>query len=197
MRYEMPGSKEAPERDGGGAGGTHHVGAVFDGLLGVKGAVLPGDALADHAGALVDEHRRRRSGGRGCGEAPRVEEARGGGPQQVRRAARGGHGAVLQAAALFPPFPTRFDLLQFFFCDASTSLSFCSVSWIHSCRGSPVIRLILRINSLIFRYSKHCGCLTPKHAGLIWQNEKLIHVGPDPVWLRLELRIGGDHRHPI
>jgi hypothetical protein len=111
----MPGSKEAPERDGGGAGGTHHVGAVFDGLLGVKGAVLPGDALADHAGALVDEHRRRRSGGRGCGEAPRVEEARGGGPQQVRRAARGGHGAVLQAAALFPPFPTRFDLLQFFF----------------------------------------------------------------------------------
>jgi hypothetical protein len=103
MRYEMPGSKEAPERDGGGAGGTHHVGAVFDGLLGVKGAVLPGDALADHTGALVDEHRRRRSGGRGCGEAPRVEEARGGGPQQVRRAARGGHGAVLQAAALFPP----------------------------------------------------------------------------------------------
>jgi hypothetical protein len=111
----MPGSKEAPERDGGGAGGTHHVGAVFDGLLGVKGAVLPGDALADHTGALVDEHRRRRSGGRGCGEAPRVEEARGGGPQQVRRAARGGHGAVLQAAALFPPFSTRFDLLQFFF----------------------------------------------------------------------------------
>jgi hypothetical protein len=113
----MPGSKEAPERDGGGAGGTHHVGAVFDGLLGVKGAVLPGDALADHTGALVDEHRRRRSGGRGCGcgEAPRVEEARGGGPQQVRRAARGGHGAVLQAAALFPPSLLDSICYRFFF----------------------------------------------------------------------------------
>lgn len=93
---------------------THHVGAILDSLLGVEGAVLPGDALADHAGALVDEHRRRRRGGRGRGEAPRVEEAGGGGPQQVRRAAGGGHGAVLETAAalFFPPFPTRFDLFQ-------------------------------------------------------------------------------------
>lgn len=39
---------------------TNHVGAVFDGLFGVEGAVLASDALADDASALVDKHRRRR-----------------------------------------------------------------------------------------------------------------------------------------
>jgi hypothetical protein len=82
----------------------------------VEGAVLPGDALADHAGALVDEHRRRRRGSRG--EAPRLEEAGSGGPNQVRRAASGGHGAELEAAAAapFPPHPTLFDLFQVLGC---------------------------------------------------------------------------------
>ena len=33
-----------------------HLGAVLDALLGVKGALLAGEALADHAGVLVDEN---------------------------------------------------------------------------------------------------------------------------------------------
>jgi hypothetical protein len=65
----VPRSTEMPEIDRGWAGGTYHVGAILDGLLGVEGVVLPGDALADHAGALVDEHRwRRRSLARGEGK---------------------------------------------------------------------------------------------------------------------------------
>lgn len=42
----------------------YHLGAVLNGLLGVEGAILPGDALANDAGVLVDEdsgRRRRRS----------------------------------------------------------------------------------------------------------------------------------------
>lgn len=80
--------------------GTYHGGAVLDGLLGVEGAVLPGDALADHAGALVHEHRRRRRGRGRRREAPRVEEAGGRGSQQLGRAAGGGgHGGWLVVAA--------------------------------------------------------------------------------------------------
>lgn len=79
---------------------TYHGGAVLDGLLGVEGAVLPGDALADHAGALVHEHRRRRRGRGRRREAPRVEEAGGRGSQQLGRAAGGGgHGGWLVVAA--------------------------------------------------------------------------------------------------
>jgi hypothetical protein len=50
----------------------------------------------------------------GDGEASRVEKARNGGPQHVRCAASGGHGAGLEAATVtpFPPFPTLFDLFQ-------------------------------------------------------------------------------------
>lgn len=89
----MNGSSKTSTREA--ARGTYHVGAVLDGLLGVEGAVLPGDALADHAGALVDEHRRRGRGGGGR-VATRVEEAGGGGAQHLGRAAGGGgHGDVL------------------------------------------------------------------------------------------------------
>ena len=37
-----------------------HFGAVFDGLFGVEGAVLSGDALADDTSVLVHENCRRR-----------------------------------------------------------------------------------------------------------------------------------------
>jgi len=126
---------------------THHVGAVLDGLLGVEGAILPRDALADHAGALVDENRWRGRGGSRRGEAPRVEEAGGGGPQQLRRAAGGGggHGGRGAAAArALPPFSFFLPLLD--------SISFGFLGWcpspsfvfglpfwglaIHSCRES-------------------------------------------------------------
>lgn len=52
---------------------AHHLGAILDGLLGVEGAVLPGDALANDAAVLVHEHRRlvRRGDGGGGGVAPR------------------------------------------------------------------------------------------------------------------------------
>src|SRR5450631_4456740 len=36
-------------------GAAHHLGAVLDGLLGMEGAVLAGEALADDLGILVDE----------------------------------------------------------------------------------------------------------------------------------------------
>jgi len=55
----------------------NHVGAVFDGLFGVKGAVFASDALADHACALVDEHSRR-----GRRELAEAMAARGDGGQQ-------------------------------------------------------------------------------------------------------------------
>lgn len=37
----------------------YHFGAVFDGLLGVEGAVFASDALANDARVLVNEHRGR------------------------------------------------------------------------------------------------------------------------------------------
>lgn len=80
----------------------------------MEGAVLPGDALADHAGALVDEDRRRGRGGGGR-VGTRMEEAGGGGAQHLGRAAAGGgHGDVLGlAAARAPLFPlsSRFDFV--------------------------------------------------------------------------------------
>lgn len=79
--------------------GTYHGGAVLDGLLGVEGAVLPGDALADHAGALVHEHRRRRRGAAAAAK-PRAWRRGGRGSQQLGRAAGGGgHGGWLVVAA--------------------------------------------------------------------------------------------------
>ena len=39
-----------------GRGAAHHLGAVGDGLLGMKGALLAGEALADHFGVLVDKN---------------------------------------------------------------------------------------------------------------------------------------------
>ena len=112
------------DRRGVAAAGAYHVSAVLDGLLGVEGAVLPRDALADHAGALVDEDRRRGHRGGRRSEAPRVEEAGGGGPQQLRRAAggggHGGRGAGGGACSSpLPPFffflpPSRFDFLRVF-----------------------------------------------------------------------------------
>ena len=35
---------------------SHHVGAVLDGLLGVEGALLTGEPLADDLGVLGEEH---------------------------------------------------------------------------------------------------------------------------------------------
>jgi hypothetical protein len=100
---------------------AYHVGAVLDGLLGVEGAVLPRDALADHTGALVDEDRRRGRRG-GCrGEAPPEEEAGGRGPQQLRRAAgggghggRGAGGGACSSPSLFPSPSTQFVNSGFF-----------------------------------------------------------------------------------
>jgi hypothetical protein len=126
---------------------AYHVGAVLDGLLGVEGAVLPRDALADHTGALVDEDRRRGRRG-GCrGEAPPEEEAGGRGPQQLRRAAgggghggRGAGGGACSSPYLFPSPSTQFvnsDFLRVlgmvalaFLCLWSTVLGLA----IHSCR---------------------------------------------------------------
>ena len=43
---------------------SYHLGAILYGLLGVEGAVLACDPLADHPRVLIDEHgRRRRLGG--------------------------------------------------------------------------------------------------------------------------------------
>src|SRR5471032_3260906 len=38
-------------------GAAYHLGAIGDGLFGMKGALLAGEALADHLGILVNENR--------------------------------------------------------------------------------------------------------------------------------------------
>src|SRR5580700_1286455 len=37
-------------------GAAHHLGAIGDGLLGMEGALIAGEALADHLGVLVDQN---------------------------------------------------------------------------------------------------------------------------------------------
>lgn len=130
--------------------GTYHGGAVLDGLLGVEGAVLPGDALADHAGALVHEHRRRRRGRGRRREAPRVEEGR---PRIPAAGTRGGRrrpwwvaggGSGGRRRRRVPLFSSRFDFVWGFWASALL-LRFCLLFWgllaIHSCRGSWVVKL--------------------------------------------------------
>ena len=42
---------------------VYHFSAILDGLFGVEGAVLSGDALANDASVFVDEDGRRQRGG--------------------------------------------------------------------------------------------------------------------------------------